>query len=247
MVFYSCARQSVRDSLMVYRSGLLTLNYFASFDLLTIRYSYDTNVLDRRFPRIWTRRKFGRIDRFDRSVGRHSTFGRWKISVENAWILKGVQAEGAGRQAGRGLYPVEEQTTTPTHPKISSPEWLKPNTGRHAYRPTPLYFHFQSVSLPPILLPNLFFVRDTLLPLSFVPEKRRGLKFSRPLASISLRPPLAKERGKADIFIIYNGNEASNSPAVIRIITRWWNYKVACDSGMPGLIAASSSRNRYAP
>lgn len=29
---------------------------------------------------------------------------------------------GAGRQAGRGLYPVEEQTTTPTHPKISSPE-----------------------------------------------------------------------------------------------------------------------------
>lgn len=40
---------------------------------------------------------------------------------------------------------------------------------------------------------------------------------------------MAKERGKADIFIIY---EASNSPAVIRIITRWWNYKVARDSGM---------------
>lgn len=37
-------------------------------------------------------------------------------------ILKGEQAEGAGRQAGRGLYPAEEQTTTPTHPKISSPE-----------------------------------------------------------------------------------------------------------------------------
>lgn len=37
-------------------------------------------------------------------------------------ILKGEQAGGAGRQAGRGLCPVEEQTTTPTHPKISSPE-----------------------------------------------------------------------------------------------------------------------------
>lgn len=37
-------------------------------------------------------------------------------------ILKGEQAEGAERQAGRGLYPAEEQTTTPTHPKISSPE-----------------------------------------------------------------------------------------------------------------------------
>ena len=55
-----------------------------------------------------------------------SPFEISKISGEwNAWkreILKGEQAGGTGRQAGRGLYPVEEQTTTPTHPKISSPE-----------------------------------------------------------------------------------------------------------------------------
>lgn len=75
-------------------------------------------------------------------------------------ILKGEQAGGAGRQAGRGLCPVEEQTTTPTHPKISSPEWLKPNTQRHAYRPTPLYFHFQSLSLSTLLsLPPIPFLR----------------------------------------------------------------------------------------
>lgn len=145
-----------------------------------------------------------------------------------------------GERAGRGLYPVEEQTTTPTHPKISSPERLKPNTRRHAYRPTPLYFHFQSLSLSTLqsLASSDSFssLRSSSQTCSspetpFFPSPRDTLKFSRPLASISLRP-VAKERGKADIFIIC-GDEASNSPAVIRIITRWWNYKVARDSGMP--------------
>lgn len=158
-----------------------------------------------------------------------------------------------GERAGRGLYPVEEQTTTPTHPKISSPERLKPNTRRHAYRPTPLYFHFQSLSLSTLqsLASSDSFssLRSSSQTCSssetpFFPSPRDTLKFSRPLASISLRP-VAKERGKADIFIIC-GDEASNSPAVIRIITRWWNYKVAPRFRDAGLIATSSSRNRYA-
>lgn len=146
----------VCDSLMVYRSGLLSIiSYRSIVQSFTIRYFHYRNYFSGSMlsDRFWTEKVLDRSGLSPFEISKIS--GEW-----NAWkrgILKGEQAEGAGRQAGRGLYPVEEQTTTPTHPKISSPEWLKPNTQRHAYRPTPLYFHFQSLSLSSRFLRFLFF------------------------------------------------------------------------------------------
>lgn len=151
-------------------------------------------------------------------------------------------------------------------PKISSPEWLKPNTETRlpARSFAPLYFHLQPPWLAPYSL-SMFLSLSYGLSLSTIPlhsppprsnhprslpgffpplrrvfrtlegrrvetpsVKIRGWKFSRSLAPISstASPWRREERGKADVFII-GAAQPSNSPAVIRIIIAWWNYKVA--------------------
>lgn len=82
MVFYSCTRQSVRDSLMVYRSGLLSI---ISHRSIVLSFN-DTLFLGRERSRSNSNEKEVWSDRSIRSIG-WSPFdiGRWKISVENAW------------------------------------------------------------------------------------------------------------------------------------------------------------------
>lgn len=131
--YFIHALGKVCDSLMVYRSGLLSIiSHRSIVQSFTIRYFHYRDVLSidalRSFSRIWTKGFVGSIglSSFEisaRSGGKLAENGmRGNADTRLGEILKGEQAGGAGRQAGRGLCPVEEQTTTPTHPKISSPE-----------------------------------------------------------------------------------------------------------------------------
>lgn len=86
--YFIHALGKVCDSLMVYRSGLLSIiSHRSIVQSFTIRYFHYRDVLSidalRSFSRILTKR-FGRIDRFVavRNLGEK----RWKISGEwNAW------------------------------------------------------------------------------------------------------------------------------------------------------------------
>lgn len=103
--YFIHALGKVCDSLMVYRSGLLSIiSHRSIVQSFTIRYFHYRDVLSidalRSFSRIWTKR-FGRIDRFVavRNLGEK----RWKISGEwNAWKRGYAFGWDFKRGAGRG-------------------------------------------------------------------------------------------------------------------------------------------------
>lgn len=130
--YFIHALGKVCDSLMVYRLGLLSIishrSIVQSFTIRYFHYRDGLSMLSDHFSEFGRKGFVGSIglSPFEisaRSGGKLAENGmRGNADTRLGEILKGEQAGGAGRQAGRGLCPVEEQTTTPTHPKISSPE-----------------------------------------------------------------------------------------------------------------------------